>query len=293
MRKQTIFVLFLCLVAVGALAAQSVSVDYVDGAVQQKVGASWVALQIGDELASGASIRLQSGGLVELSKGNQRISVVKEGTYLLSDLLKSTGPSAKPGATGFALVQKIKTIATAHEGQGTAGGVRGADQSAAASVPWAEESEEARDNAASLLSAGKCEEAAKVLTSAMGDAPPEAKPEMQYMLAQAYYGQKETARAFRAITSVTPGVTDSFYPDYMILKAQVLLDSSAYGDAQDAVQQFLKSKPQSEYAQAAYLIAAQCAKAVGDAAALQAAVKSGVALAPQSETAQILADTAK
>ena len=290
-KKNIIFtIVFFCVAAVAS--AQAISVDYLDGTVELKSAKGWDSVSIGDTLAATATVRVSGGGVLELTRGAQRFSIVKDGTYAVADLLKSADKMAKPG-TGVSLAQKIKTISSQQQGQGSVAGVRGAQQGGKDDLMWAEEGDDVRDTVTQLLASQKYGEAADTLTKALKDAAADEKPELEYLLATAYYDGGETARAFRAVSVSSPGSDQSYYPDFMILKTQILLDSAAYQDGIAAANQLLANKPAPQYAQVAYLLSAYCAKALGDQKAVQAAVSAGVALDPQSETAKLLTDSGK
>jgi predicted Zn-dependent protease len=91
--------------------------------------------------------------------------------------------------------------------------------------------------------------------------------------------------------TVTPGA--SYYPDFVILKAQVLVDSLAYQDAISLLNPFIASKPNTAYAQIAYLLPAQSSRGLGDEKSAKDALSRGYALDPTSETAALMATLQK
>jgi tetratricopeptide (TPR) repeat protein len=290
MKKKNLVTLVLLFAAVALLSAEKISIDYLDGTVELKTAKGWALLSIGDTIPTDASVRVSKGGSLELSSGTQRITLLKDGVYAVADLLKAGGKSGKAGI-GVALTQKLHSMTAEKEQQGTVAGARGAQQGQGADVQWVDENEETRATVNDLFEKGKYADAVSIIKGAIADASTsDERKELSYQLAVAYYGSGKTALAFRTVSKVSPAVTVGYYPDFMILKANILLDSAAYKDGLAVLGEFLKTKPQNSYAQVAYLLSAECSRGLGDEKASAEALKTGYALDPQSETAKQISD---
>jgi tetratricopeptide (TPR) repeat protein len=285
MKKTTLLTIVLLVSAAALAFCQSLTVDYLDGTVELKSARGWSALSIGDQVGADATVRLAKGSTLELSNATQRLSIVKEGTYVLSTLIKA-GPASGGRGLGATLAQKLHNLTTEHQATGTVGGARGAAVGAPEDIEYVDESTMTRDSVNQMFAAGKYEDAIPVLQKAITDATSsEEETEFYYMLAVAYYSTGKPARAYSVISKITVTPSANFYPDYVILKAQVLVDSLAYQDALTLLTPFIASKPKTAYAQIAYLLSAQSSRGLGDEASAKSALSKGYALDPSSDTA--------
>jgi outer membrane PBP1 activator LpoA protein len=112
------------------------------------------------------------------------------------------------------------------------------------------------------------------------------KQDLQYLLASAYYGEGESARAYRTLLAMTDDPQSTYYPDSLILKAQIYVDNRSYSDGLTVLKPLLSGSSQAQYAQVGYLLAAMCYKGLGDNGSAKSALSSGYALDPQSDTAK-------
>ena len=283
MRKRLAFSAVMLLAFSTAVFGQSFVVNYLDGTVELKSASGWTEISIGKQLAIESTIRISDSGSVELQRGKSRITILKDGTYALKDLASA---SDKAGAAGFGsnIAQKLQTLASGKQAGTTVGGVRAAEQGSGGSVMWVEESEETRGKVADLLSGKNYEEAAKVLTQAIAESSsPADNLEYTYLLASAYYGNGQAVKAYRALASISPNQEVGWYPRYLVLKAQVLLDSLAYDDALKLLAPYIKDHPEGEATQVAYLLSYYCKKGLGDGTA-KTDLQNGLKIDPNSET---------
>jgi tetratricopeptide (TPR) repeat protein len=284
-------VLTVVLLAAAAIVgfSQALTVDYLDGNVELKTAKGWKAVAIGDSVPPDASLRITQSGSLELSRGRQKISLVKDGVYAVAELTKSTEKSGSTGL-GAAFGQKLKAL-TEDKGSTstTVGGVRGAAQGEPEPLMWVDESDDSRKKISELLMDGQYGEAAPMARSALADATDEKEiRELSYLLATAYYGAGQTAKAYKTVSRIQPDSGDPYFYDFAILKAQILLATSQYGDGLAMTKKLLASRPKVAYAQAAYLLSAQCSRALGDEATAKAALKAGYDLDPSSDTAKLI-----
>jgi tetratricopeptide (TPR) repeat protein len=275
------------LVAAAAAFAQSLTVEYLDGTIELKTSKGWSALSIGDQVAVNGSIRVSQGGSVEFSLGKMRLSILKDGTYDISQLTKASEAGGDQGL-GAAIAQKLRSLSQGRQGGSTTGGARGAEQDRG-NILWADDSETSGQQISDLLSNGRYAEAIPVINKAVSEETGFAqKQEYHYYLASAYFALGESARAYRAISQTAPDAAAGYYPNYVLLKASILLDGGAYTDALALLGVFLGSNPQTSYAQTAYLISALCSRGLGDQKTAKDALTKGLALDPNSDAAKTI-----
>ncbi len=295
MRKRLLCALAFAVILVGAAFAQSFAVDYVDGTVELKIpkdkaGKEWKALSIGDVVAATASLRVGAGSSIELTRGKARVTILKPGTYALADLSRASEKTAGTGI-GSTISQKLTALTTEKARTSSAvGGVRGAEQGASSgSVMWVEENEETRRRVTELLAEGEYDKAAAAVAEAIPEASTDSeKEELTYMLAAAYYGGGQTARAYRSLATLAPPQEAEYYPKFLLLKAQILVDSLSFSEAVALLNPFVASKPGGETEQMAYLLLSSSQKGLGDEKSSLSALNTGYAIDPSTETAKLI-----
>jgi len=276
------------LAAAGSLSAQGFSISYLDGRVETRTPKGWTALGIGDIVAADAQVRVSDGGALELQKGKVRITILKDGTYDIANLARASDrPGA--GAVGMVLVQKLHGLTSTASRGGTTGGVRGAAQGSDADVTWVDESDETLSRARSLIDQKKFPEAVALLGPAIDDSGSDAeKVALTCLIATAWYGQGQPARAYRALSTIAPAPGSEWYPRVVVLKAQVLVDAGSYADALVLLSPFIAAYPTGESAQAAYLLSYYCQKALGDLSSAHDSLENGFRIDPSTETAKLI-----
>jgi hypothetical protein len=295
MRTRTLLALVLLAVFSGAAFAQGFSVDYVEGTVELKIpkdkaGKEWKILSIGDTLPADANLRVAAGSSIELTRTRLRITILKPGTYLLADLAKAKEKSAGTGI-GSTISQKLTALTTDRERTDSAvGGVRGAEQgTASGSVMWVEENEETRKKITDLMARGEYREAVTMVSAAIPDAASDGeKDELEYLLAAAYYGNGEALRAYRAIAKLSPEPEAEFYPKFVLLKAQLFVESLSFSDGLALLKPFIAAGQPNEVAQMAYLLASACQKGLGDEKSSLASLNTGYSIDPATDTAKLI-----
>jgi len=284
-------VLFLLSIA-AAVFAQAFTVNYLDGTVELQQAKTWKALVIGDQVAADATIRVSDGGSVEMQRGKTKITLLKDGTYQMAVLSKSA-EKAGSGGVGGAVTQKLQALVTEKPKSNTAGGVRGAEQGTG-TMTWVDESEETRTRVQAMLDQKKYTEAASTLKDALDESTSDSdNSELEYLLGVAYYGAGQTARAYKALSQVNASADTAWYARYIILKAQVLVDTANYKDAVALLTPFISTYPTGEATQVAYLLTGISQKGLGDGVAAKTAFDAGVKMNPASDTAKLIQDQMK
>jgi tetratricopeptide (TPR) repeat protein len=287
MKKTGGIVLILAFLLAASAFAQSYSVTYSDGTVEIKTSNGWSALSIGDSVPADASVRVSGSGSLELTRGKARITILRDGTYDIASLARSSEKGGT-GGVGANIAQKLQSLTSDKSKTTTVGGVRAAEQGQQ-SVTWAEESDEVRSEVAALLTEKKYLDALKTLNDALQDSnSPADKEEFTYLTAVAYYGAGQPARAYRALSKVfaDPGV--QWYANYVLLKAQLLVDSADFAGALGILQPFISANPSGEPTQIAYLLTYYSQKGLGNTKDAKAALEAGYQIDPTTDTAKLI-----
>ncbi|MBF9015910.1 MULTISPECIES: tetratricopeptide repeat protein [unclassified Oceanispirochaeta] len=120
-----IFIALLCLPVL--LSADDTYIDYLEGVLEVQISGSWEEIGIGDEVALTAKLKLSDDGYAELLVGDAVVSLTRDGTYNVQDLVKG---SSSVQTASLDLKKKL-TLSTGHEKwqHEATMGVRGAEAS--------------------------------------------------------------------------------------------------------------------------------------------------------------------
>ena len=292
MNRRHILLAVFALVLTAGTGAQAFSVTYLDGTAELKAAKTWNALSIGDKVPGDGIVRISQGGSLELLRGRLKITILKDGVYDLAALARATDKSGAVGL-GSALSQKLASLTTERSKSSQAAGVRGEAQGEAP-VTWVDENDETRSQVQALLDDRKFTDALKVLDKAVRDSTDDSeRAELTYLMGVAYYGNGETARAFRVLEQVSPDPDTGWYAGFIILKSQVLVDTSNFKDALAVLTPFIDAFPTGEAAQLAYLLTYFSHKGLGDQASARAALDAGYRVDPSTDTAKLISQQMK
>jgi tetratricopeptide (TPR) repeat protein len=287
MNKKYLFAAIFALVLTAGVSAQAFSVSYLDGVAELQAAKVWKALSIGDKVPPDASVRISQNGSLELLRGKVKITLLKDGIYDMAALAKTTDKSGA-GGIGSTISQKLASLTTEKSRASQVGGVRGAEQGSG-SVMWVDENDDTRSKVQALLDQKKFEEALRVLDQAVKDSSEATdKAEFSYLMGAAYYGNGQTARAYHALAQISPEPDASYYARYVILKSQVLVDTSNFKDALAILTPFVAAYPSGEATQIAYLLTYYSQKGLGDKASARAALDAGYTLDPSTDIAKLI-----
>ena len=146
-----VLVLFslISIVSVSSIPAQSLRVEYSEGAVEVTSGTGWDPVAIGDTIGSEATIRLEGGASLELSASGSKIILAQPGTYAVKALLFASRDIGSSGV-GKLLAQKVSSVVSTRESnRSTVAGIRGEMTRGGPNV------RSELDDAAAYLDAGK------------------------------------------------------------------------------------------------------------------------------------------
>jgi tetratricopeptide (TPR) repeat protein len=287
MNKRSIFPAVFALVLTAGISAQAFSVSYLDGVAELQAAKVWKALSIGDKVPADGSVRISQNGSLELLRGKLKITILKDGVYDMAVLARAADKSGA-GGIGSTISQKLASLTTEKPTATQVGGVRGAAQGEAP-VTWVDENDETRGRVQTLLDDKKFADALQVLDQAIKDSTDNTdKAEFTYLMGVAYYGNGQTARAYHALEQISPDPDAHWYARYVILKSQVLVDTSNFKDALAILSPFIAAFPTGEATQVAWLLTYYSQKGLGDQASARAALEAGYKLDPSTDTAKLI-----
>ena len=91
------FAAILCAGAAVGLYAVPMTVTWADGEVDNKDGAAWSHVAVGDVVDSASTIRIGAGGIIELSDGRRKVAIAAEGDYVPDALLRKGAAETREG----------------------------------------------------------------------------------------------------------------------------------------------------------------------------------------------------
>jgi tetratricopeptide (TPR) repeat protein len=229
-----VIILAALLLASQLATAQGLNVAYLEGEAQVASGASWKALSLGDPVSTDASIRLLPGALIELKGTGADVTLTHPGTYALGTLLKARRTLGSPGVSS-AIVSFLRQLAfPPAKNRADVLGLRGPNRSKSPENEWSESSAQVfLDAGKEYIKAGSYDRAIEQLNEALDAATDEEVPEIHYYLADASFLGGDVKGAWKQVASLKPAVAAPYYRDFLLLKAKLLEETSAYADALD------------------------------------------------------------
>jgi tetratricopeptide (TPR) repeat protein len=227
--RAKLFALLLVVSAAWSLAAQELSVSYLDGKVSQKNGFSWQELSIGDAISADATLRVEAHTYVEFSTGSARITLSQPGTYIVKSLVSASRSLHSAGA-GEALNAMLSALVSGRsQNQTSVGGVRAGDKSKDQdSGYFSSDADIFLKSGKDYIGSGQYDKAIEELKQAKEAAEESERGEVRYYLAEAYSLNGETRSAFAQIVELQPENSAAWLPDFILLKGKILIDVSAY-----------------------------------------------------------------
>jgi len=224
--------LAICLLAAATAGAQSLSVTYLEGEAQVRSSSSWKVLSIGDSVPLEASVRVEEQGMVQLKGAGLDFVLNRPGTYVLKDVVAARRQLSAAGV-GAALANTLRYLASGPAApQSTAAGTRGANQGLSENQGWVENDAQVfLDAGRQYLSSGQYDKALEQFGQALDSATDEEVPEIHYYLAYASSLKGDVREAWDEIADLEPAMSVAWAYDFVLLKANLLEDASAYGEA--------------------------------------------------------------
>ena len=228
MKKTITFVLSLIIFCVTPLVSEELTIEYLDGFLDIKDGEDWIELYIGDIVTDEDTVRLDVDSVAELVKGSEKLTLVREGIYLIADLLNRSGQQRSVGLASV-IGKKISTIVSGEGGQTQSAvmGVRGAEQKD--EVQWmSSDTEELIESGKTHLEEGNLDDAIAAFEEAFDFADESEESEVLFYLGYAYANIGELPNAIDYLDFVEPDPETDFYPDLILLKGQLLTEVFAH-----------------------------------------------------------------
>jgi tetratricopeptide (TPR) repeat protein len=234
MKKFAKGILLVCLCVAGQLAeAQGLSVAYLDGAAGIRSGSTWNPLSVGDTVPIDATIRLEPAGYVQLRGAGIDIILTRPGIYSVKEIVERRKTVSTRGI-GAAIVASLRALASGSSApQNTASGARAGNAGDAEEDElWVESSAGAFLAAGKTdVKAGRYDDALKELRQAEASASSEEIPEIRFYLASTYSLKGDLGPAWKLAERLAPVPGTDWAGDLVLLKARLLIDTSAYAEA--------------------------------------------------------------
>jgi len=214
-----------------AAGAQGLRVSYLEGSTEVRDGSSWRLLSIGDSVPQSATVRLGAKSCVRLKGTGVEVVLTRPGTYVVKDIFAAR-KALSSGYTGSLLRRALRYLGSGSTDRGNAVLGARAGNKGAENEGWVESSAEVFLQAGKeYIRAGEYDRAAEQLEQALEYATEGESPEIHFYLAYVLSQDGKTAEAWKQAERLSPGSGDSWASDYVLLRARLLIDSSAYAEA--------------------------------------------------------------
>ncbi|MCK5153760.1 MAG: hypothetical protein KAQ93_05315 [Spirochaetales bacterium] len=259
--KKNIFVIILLFSILVWSSAEDLLLVYAEGDVFENENGTWYELFIGDMLSDSSTLKIGLNSMVEIDANGNTLLLNKPGTYKLGELITKT---SKVSAWGNNPVfKKFLSGDNARSSVQTAVmGVRGS-ATETDDVEWLSEDSMIIDEAIALIGDGEFNEVIDFLSEEMDFAFEEDLSDYNYYIGYSYYMLGSSGRALSYLNKVESNYDTEYYPDFVVLKGSLLLESLAYNDALDLFNEFLRNDDFSGTAQAVNYLSASALKGLG------------------------------
>lgn len=234
MKRQTILPVFLILIGVIPLMAQTVTIDYIDGYLDVMERGSWVEAYIGDTLSGSDSVRLDKDSYAELSGRNLNLTLTSPGIYRISELISAAGEGNSLGV-GNLVSGKLSLMLQggSSQVQSAVGGVRASEAVAAPKLDWmGSDTAELIKEAQAALRENRFDSAQALLEEAYDLAlDDQEESEALFYLGWTHYQKGETAQALKRLISANPDSYSDTYHSHFLITGNILVTTFAYDDA--------------------------------------------------------------
>ena len=244
-------IIFIIVIAVTAY-AQELEISYFDGDVEITLSGEWVEPEMGEVISGGQQIKLGSDSYAEILSSGSTIKLLKEGVYSVSDLIESadnqdTWELGKIGGINFKNI-----INKGAYNSSAVMGVRGAKQETE-SIEWIDSSIDYEEEGKIKLDDGDIEGALKLFEEGIELSENDPAP-LYYYSALCYSLQGKNGKSLKNLDMVENPENYDFYPDFVILKGNILLEGLEYTDADSILKKYINKDSSSEKAQIVYLL---------------------------------------
>lgn len=292
MVRRTTQVLVFVLIAAAGVSAQDITVEYVEGYVEVQQDTNWTEVYIGDVLSSDARVRLDDNSYAELSSGASLLKLTRSGTYVISDLIR-TSEQTSSANLGSLLTGRIRKFTSPDENQQTTvGGVRAKKAPGEPDVTWVggESVQELIDEGIAQLAEENYTEAFGLFQDAYDYATGSDVDRTLYYMGYASYLAGKTADAVHYLDRSAPTPDAAYYSDHALTLAQVLIETFAYPDALDVLSSFIAgASPTGEDLQIAFVLQGLAYRGLGNVGTAREYFRKAVSVNEDSTPGQVAA----
>jgi hypothetical protein len=213
--------------------AQTIEVSYIDGSASCWADGSWVEINAGDELHHESIVKLDVSSFLELRTPGGKLVVIQPGIYSIDTLLQQSRSAKKDSIS--AIVKKYRAVffESSPASASVSFGVRGSGQEQDDDEGWVTTGTEYYIEAAKrYIAVGNYDNAIAQLGMAL-DVDSGDENEIEFYLAYCLSMKGDPGEAYRHLVSSNPAGTESWAPDYFLLKARLLVDCYAASSAID------------------------------------------------------------
>lgn len=259
--KKNLVIIMLMIGMVFSLAAEDLMLVYTEGDVFLNENGAWYEVFIGDMIDSSSTLKIGPNSLVEIDADGNTLLLNKSGIYKLEELISQTtkvsawgnNPVFKKFLSGDNSRSNVQTAVM---------GVRGA-ATETDDVEWLSEDSMIIDEAIMMIGDGDFNGVIDFLGEEINYAFDEELSGYNYYIGYSYYMLGSSGRALSHLDKVESDYDTEYYPDFVVLKGSLLLESLAYKDALDLFYEFLRNDDFSGTAQAVNYLAATALKGLG------------------------------
>ena len=232
--------------------SQQLEITYFDGDVEIMESGSWFEPEMGEIISGDQKIKLGTDSYAEIVSSNSTIKLLKEGTYTVSDLLESadyqdTWELGKIGGINFKNI-----INKGAYNSSAVMGVRGAKQEDTG-IEWIDSSIDYAEEGKLKLDEGDIEGALSLFNEGIELSENDTAP-LYYYSSLCYSLQGKNGKSLKNLNMVESPEKYAFYPDYVILKSNILLEGLDYKAADILLRKYIADDSKSDKAQIVYLL---------------------------------------
>ncbi len=254
------------------VASQEFEIVYLEGAAYTRSGGSWEPVEVGNTLRNEAILRLENEAYVEVGHRQGILRIARPGTYRL-DVLRSSTNRARSESIQQAISARYRRLL--------------AERFEAAEEGQDGEISERQERDLSLLRNGlraldrnEGEGAYQLFREAMATTGPEERADLIVLQALA---ARAAGRPYEALRLLDTG-EGILYDEKVLLKAELLLDLSAFAESTEMAERYLQAAPRTpSERQVATVLKAQALVGMGNLGAAFATFEDAISLDPISE----------
>lgn len=257
--------LFISFLGAVALPAQELIVEYVEGYLEIQDGGSWYELYIGDVVERDSSVRVDSGSYAEISDGAVTIKLLRPGVYTIGELLDSAQAQSDAGLGSLIAGRVGRLVGEDDRGAASAGGVRASEAATDDRMQWAggAEVDELIEEGVTMLEEGDYEEAFYIFEEAYEYSSFDQEPDLLFLMGYSLAFMGETVDALDYFADAALDPENEYYDSYAVAYAQLLLETFAFEDAADLLDEYLVTAEDPADVQYAYLLYGMALRGAG------------------------------